>query len=1531
MLGGVNMPAGEENIGGSADPPRQVHEDVTVVPSLHAGSGSAQAAAGETSGPGGFSDLREFSRALIEIGLADEADLESYAADSAEGVLGLSRALVSAGKLTAYQAAAIYQKKSRGLLIGNYVILDKLGQGGMGVVFKARHRRLGRVGALKILPPSFARDHQAVMRFRREVEAAGRLKHPNVVAAVDADEDRGVHFLVMEYVEGRDLDRVVGERGPMPVAQAIDCMIQAARGLEAAHAEGIVHRDIKPANLMVDAAGTVRVLDLGLARLVDAANPFGKAAGARLTESGMYMGTIDFMAPEQAEDSHRVDHRADIYSLGCTLFYLLNGRAPFDGATVLKRLMAHMERPAPSLRTQRPEVPASLEAIYQKMMAKSPADRPASMTELISLLESSKADAKAIAPTAVAPKSKPELKVFNEAPQKRATPPKTDREPSIFARPKEDEGLAIDHDLNLEDLIMDVRSEPKPEPMLRATKTMTGRAQPLKRPGQPTHVRRMPRNGGFIALVASIVVLVAGLTWFVMTRGENRPIEVSEVGGSGEPEERGPTEKPTDTKKPAAFEDEFHTIFDEKSTTGWILSDKDKKPLPPSHIQKDGLNPHLTGSYLVVYHEKLSDFELDFDYKLEKGCHSGVFLRVSDLTDPIRTGIEIALADTTGSGFNDSGAFAGLVAPEVNAQKPAGQPNHMTITAQGPEIHVVLNGSPVSSIRLDEWTTPGKRPDGSDHDFKKVAVASLARTGYVGFKGVMGNCWFNRVRLKKLSPGGVSSPGTIARKDTSNPISLRAAAVEPYVETARFVGHGDPVVQSVHALPDGKRLLSTSNDGTARLWDVDTGREIRRFRHPAGLRPAALLPDGRRAITGCGDGVVRLWDLDSGGLIRSLVQHSGAVWSVAVSRDGTHALSGGEDKTLRILDIARGGEVRQFEGISTTVMSVAFSPDGRRVLAGGQNGAVYLGDMMTSDPLRVLTGHTNWVWDIAFTSDNRHAVSSGADGRLIYWDLDAKRALHQTKLDDFQIRCLALEANGRQVIFGAQRDNAHNRTTGVIGDWDMTTDGPSRTFAGGRSHLGLASMPHGAVATSDFDGLVRTWEPSAAIAKARELATAGKRAAALPEYDKAVANRPADARLLIERGRLLASLGDGARAESDFQNAARLAPDSPQLFLDAGWWVAGPYPPDFSQAGALENGSATDPSQPAPPSGNTTFRWHDIAPGMRGAVNFEDQFKGDDIIGYAMTVVYAAGPREAVLLLGNDDAARIRVNGRVVFFSAAYSNPDSQAFFASLQAGRNTIVVKVRNLKQAHGFSLRFGESPSEVARAYLHANKWKEATEAFSKAMALDPENWDRETLTNWAQALAEAGRWQEAKGAFEKIAELDPENFAKQYDLSRCYFALTDRDAYERLCRKALARYGKTTEPALANNVIWLFALMPNVVRNYTEVVDIGRKLVNHRNPDANNCSTFGSVLYRAGQYAAALTYLKRSMDAPDANRNVYDWLFTAMARHKSKQPGDREALATAKSLAEKTPAPTWQHRLERKSLFDEAEKELSLSPPR
>ena len=338
--------------------------------------------------PSGELSLDAFKRLVVELGIIDAKAIDRHAPGSDSGCSGLVRSLIRSGVMTAYQASAIRQGKARGLLIGRYLILDKLGEGGMGVVFKARHRLLDRVVALKILPPSFARQHQLVSRFRREMQAAARLNHPNVVSVLDADEDRGVYYLAMEYIEGRDLDQLIRERGALSVDQAVDCAVQAARGLEAAHAQGIVHRDIKPGNLMLDATGTVRVLDLGLARLVAPSSPSGESAATNLTRSGVFMGTVDYMAPEQAEDSRNVDHRADIYSLGCSLYYLLTGRPPFEGRTVIKRIMAHQEQPPPSIRATRRDVPESLDAAYLAMMAKRPDDRPQSMTAVIGLLNS---------------------------------------------------------------------------------------------------------------------------------------------------------------------------------------------------------------------------------------------------------------------------------------------------------------------------------------------------------------------------------------------------------------------------------------------------------------------------------------------------------------------------------------------------------------------------------------------------------------------------------------------------------------------------------------------------------------------------------------------------------------------------------------------------------------------------------------------------------------------------------------------------------------------------------------------------------------------------------------------------------------------------------------------------------------------------------------------------------------------------------------------------------------------------------------
>jgi hypothetical protein len=198
----------------------------------------------------------------------------------------------------------------------------------------------------------------------------------------------------------------------------------------------------------------------------------------------------------------------------------------------------------------------------------------------------------------------------------------------------------------------------------------------------------------------------------------------------------------------SAFADEFKVLFDGKSSSGWILCDQ--KPLAKANVQADGLNPHSSGSYLVVHEKKYGDFILDFDYKLTKGCNSGVFIRVNDLRDPVMTGIEVALDDTTGTGMHDPGAFYDLVAPKENTQKPAGEWNHMTITARGPKVAVTLNDKEVATINLDEWNEPGKRPDGSNHKFENVAIGKLARSGYLGFQDHGSDCWFKNIKINVL-------------------------------------------------------------------------------------------------------------------------------------------------------------------------------------------------------------------------------------------------------------------------------------------------------------------------------------------------------------------------------------------------------------------------------------------------------------------------------------------------------------------------------------------------------------------------------------------------------------------------------------------------------------------------------------------------------------------------------------------------------------------------------------------------------------
>jgi hypothetical protein len=493
----------------------------------------------------------------------------------------------------------------------------------------------------------------------------------DAVLEVPASANLDGHEELKRSTRCSDLRQMIRDRGPMPVAEAVDYAIQAARMVAAAHARGITHGQVCPGNLVLEGTGSLRLLDRAASAIAEPKD--------------------EFLAPEQLGNAVRVDHRTDIYSLGCTLYFLLTAHEPFPAEPVAKHPAVPDEREVPPLQAGRPDVPLALELCYQKMTKKRPADRPGSMSEVIELLLASRIKSDMLPANGGPPaRLRPGPTIAGDREPRPAGPRRGAAEPSIFAR------------------------------------------------------REEQHRGHAFPLLAAAGIGCAALVGVAIWR---RPVAVVDQVHTPPANRKDVHRKNAlPVARPEREPVEAITLFDGTSNRGWTLCNR--VPLPLANIQADGLNPHGTGSYLVVYDQKLDDFVLDFDYKLSAGCNSGVFLRVSDLNDPVQTGIEVALDDVRHGDDRDTGGFYRLLAPKIFAQKPDGEWNHMTVTALGPSLAVSLNGTDVCSINLDDWTVPGRRPDGSLIHASDRAVARNARSGYLGFQDLGSNCWFKNIVLK---------------------------------------------------------------------------------------------------------------------------------------------------------------------------------------------------------------------------------------------------------------------------------------------------------------------------------------------------------------------------------------------------------------------------------------------------------------------------------------------------------------------------------------------------------------------------------------------------------------------------------------------------------------------------------------------------------------------------------------------------------------------------------------------------------------
>jgi WD40 repeat protein/serine/threonine protein kinase len=1034
---------------------------------LQAPAGAAQVAAEAATPPPSAPETRalQSGAALLDV-LRDARLLEPAQLEELADLRGrfpelraLARELLQRGWLTPFQVNLLCQGRGRELALGPYLLLERLGQGGMGQVFKARHRLMKRTVALKVIRKDLLAHPDTVQRFQREIQAAAQLNHPNIVIAHDAEQCGDVHFLVMEFVEGVNLAALLKQRGPLPVSQACDYIRQAALGLQHAHERGLVHRDVKPSNLLLTTrGGVIKVLDLGLARL-ELGHP-SEPTDTHLTEVGAVMGTPDYMAPEQALDSRQVDPRSDLYSLGCTFYHLLTGQPPFPSGSITQKLLWHQQAEPTPVEQLRADLPAGLTLVLRKLMAKHPGDRYQSAGEAAGALE---------------------FFCRYAIPVASPTPDRGAASAALPVAAPEQAPTVGSHDTV-------APSAPRPQARLRP----------------PRRTRLL------LAAGAALVLLAAFLVWRFRPRrpGAVSPAEEPPAPGEVRPrwlawkpppeliailgEDRGQHWSPVrcvavspDGKRAAsAGDDQTIRLWDTATMTGVDLFKGHSGSVSSLVFSPDGKHLLSGGGDNIVRLWEIAGGKEARRFPLN-GVPWGVAFSAN--------GEKVFTLAAEGNGVVstwDARDGRELSRFAVTAGHLAWSPDGRRCVS-GANDGILRLWDALAGRELQRYEAPVKEKETRP----RTLCVALAPDGQSALFGtdtalLLWSLTEKPPRLLARTPGAVLavafSPDGKRIVSGGTDGQVRLWDVRSGKEVRPGAGHTGPVL-SLGFSGDGRRLLSGGADRTARLWDVSRiaglerpkGKALYRLEelallagHPGWVTGVALSSGGRWALAGTSAGSLSLWDVAGREVVFSRSPYAGH--PLVFCPDGTRALAVRGDGNFRstLLDLDTGQELRSFVGPTGPVRCVALSPNGKRLLSSGDDYLIRLYDRNSGKELRRFPGHVDTVGDLAFR-DNRTFLSASADRTIGLWTINEKAARQQLPLEGAPENSPALAfgphgklvvgwtGDGRVLVWDSAtgRKRSEWRLPGRVNRVAVAPDGRHVVSANGNGTLYLFRLP----------------------------------------------------------------------------------------------------------------------------------------------------------------------------------------------------------------------------------------------------------------------------------------------------------------------------------------------------------------------------------------------------------------------------------------------------------------------------------------